>query len=524
VAGIAAGANGPGGVNGMAPGAGIVAINAFTRFDSSVECGSAPVPCALAYTSDQVLALQRVAALAGAGNAGKIASVNMSLGGGQYSDQATCDANNASRKTAIDNLRSLGVAVVVASGNNGFASSLNAPGCISSAVSVGAITDALAFSSFTNNAPFLSLLAPGSDVVSSVPGNTYTSFNGTSMATPHVAGAWALLKQAAPTATVDQVLNALKNTGTRLADQRGSGTPHVLINVDAARRMLITPAGAAPGQPTNVNAVASGSTLSVSWGAPTSGGAPTGYTLVARTALNGPVAVALPVGNVLSFSTAAPNGTFFLSLVATNASGTSLESQVTTVTLPGSLALPGTPSGLAVSVVGSTATFSWTAPSSGGPVADYVLIAGYTPGFAVPAVSLALPAAPTSAAIPGVPPGVYYARVYARNAVGNGAFSSNEVTVNVAAPSAPGAPILNAPSVVAGTVSLSWSAGAGDAPTSYTLFASVVPGGAPVATVPLTGNAVAFGGVPAGTYYLRMTASNSVGTSGLSNQVTLTVP
>ena len=181
-----------------------------------------------------------------------------------------------------------------------------------------------------------------------------------------------------------------------------------------------------------MNAVASGSTLSVSWGAPTSGGAPTGYTLVARTALNGPVVVALPVGNVLSFSTAAPNGTFFLSLAATNASGTSLESLVTTVTLPGSLALPGTPSGLAVSVVGSTATFSWTAPSSGGPVADYVLIAGFTPGFAVPAVSLALPAAPTSVAIPGVPPGVYYARVYARNAAGNGTFSSNEVTVNVA--------------------------------------------------------------------------------------------
>ena len=45
-----------------------------------------------------------------------------------------------------------------------------------------------------------------------------------------------------------------------------------------------------------------------------------------------------------------------------------------------------------------------------------------------------------------------------------------------------------------------------------------------VATVPLGGTSVSFGGVPPGTYFLRMTATNAVGTSPLSNQVTLVVP
>jgi hypothetical protein len=59
---------------------------------------------------------------------------------------------------------------------------------------------------------------------------------------------------------------------------------------------------------------------------------------------------------------------------------------------------------------------------------------------------------------------------------------------------------------------------------SYTLTASVTPGGAAIATVPLTGTTVAFAGVPSGTYYLHLTASNAAGTSAPSNQVTLVVP
>jgi subtilisin family serine protease len=196
VAGIAAGANGPGGGTGVGQGASLMAMQVFTRFDDSTSCGSAPTPCARSYVSDQVLALNRVAALAGAGQ--QIAAANVSLGGGQFTSQATCDSSNTSngRKAAIDNLRSLGVAVVAASGNNGFRTSTSAPACISSAVSIGSIDDNGAVSSFSNNAPFLTLYAPGGSIVSSVPGNAFESKQGTSMAAPHVAGAWAILRQA----------------------------------------------------------------------------------------------------------------------------------------------------------------------------------------------------------------------------------------------------------------------------------------------------------------------------------------
>ena len=523
VAGIAVGANAPGGANGVAPGAQLVSIQAFTRFDDSTNCQGAP-PCALSYSSDQVRGLQRVAALAGAGNSGQIAAVNMSLGGGQYFDQGLCDNANITngRKAAIDNLRSLGVAVVIASGNNGFTSSMSSPGCISTAVSVGSTskTAPITVSSFSNNAAWLSLLAPGGSILSSVTGSTYQSLSGTSMAAPHVAGAWAVLKQAAPSATVTQVLQALQNTGTVVNDTRAAGaTAHRFINVNAAR-LALAGGGALPGTPGTFAASASGNTVLMSWGA--ASGA-TGYTVVARTVPGAAPAVTLPVGNVTSFSVAAPNGVYYLSVVGTNGSGAGPESNVVPVTVPATVPVPGTPTGLSVSVVGTTANFAWSAPSSGGPVAEYVLIAGYTPGFTVPAVSMPLPAAPTSTSVPGVPPGTYYVRVYARNAGGNSVNSSNEVTVNVAGPSAPGAPVLNTPSVAGGIVSLSWAPGGGGVPTSYTLYASLTPGGAPIASLALSGTSAAFP-APSGTYYLRMTASNAVGTSGLSNQVTLVVP
>jgi hypothetical protein len=74
------------------------------------------------------------------------------------------------------------------------------------------------------------------------------------------------------------------------------------------------------------------------------------------------------------------------------------------------------------------------------------------------------------------------------------------------------------------TVSLSWSAGAGPAPTSFLLTASLTPGGAPVASVPVTGSGIAIPGVAPGTYYLRLVAVNAAGTSPPSNEVVLVVP
>ena len=95
---------------------------------------------------------------------------------------------------------------------------------------------------YSNIASFISLLAPGSLISSSTPGtDTFQNWHGTSMATPHVAGAWAVMKQANPSATVAAVLAALRNTGTLVDDQRSSGTVTGMrrINVDLAVQSLL---------------------------------------------------------------------------------------------------------------------------------------------------------------------------------------------------------------------------------------------------------------------------------------------
>lgn len=189
---------------GVAPDARIIAIQVFSRFKPAF-CGGTK-DCVLSFTSDQIKALERVYALR---NQYNIAAVNMSLGGGQHFSNCNGDA----RKPAIDLLRSVNIATVIATGNNGYSASMGAPACISTAISVGSTTKTDSISSFSNRASFMTLFAPGSDITSTVPGNKFASFNGTSMATPHVAGAFALYRQALPLATVDQVVTALTSHG-----------------------------------------------------------------------------------------------------------------------------------------------------------------------------------------------------------------------------------------------------------------------------------------------------------------------
>ncbi len=152
VSGIAAGQSAS--FSGVARDADLIAVQVFSRFDSVVYCGAGNTPCILSWTSDQIAALEWVYDQS---SSVTIASINMSLGGGQ--SFSNCDGD--SRKLAIDNLASVGIATVIASGNNGFTDSLSYPACISSAVSVGSTNKSDVISSFSNVASFLSLLAPG---------------------------------------------------------------------------------------------------------------------------------------------------------------------------------------------------------------------------------------------------------------------------------------------------------------------------------------------------------------------------
>ena len=235
VSGIAAGQGSS--FSGVARDADLIAVQVFSRFDSVAFCGAGNTPCILSWTSDQIAGLEWVYDQS---SSITIASVNMSLGGGQaYSN---CDGD--SRKLAIDNLASVGIATVIASGNNGFRDSLSYPACISSAVSVGSTDKSDVISSFSNVASFLSLVAPGSSINSSIPGDLYAFFSGTSMAAPHTAGAWAVLKSKNPAASVSDVLAAFTSTGVLIDDTRTSGVEVDLprIQVDLAVAALADPA------------------------------------------------------------------------------------------------------------------------------------------------------------------------------------------------------------------------------------------------------------------------------------------
>ena len=226
VAGIAAG-SGPS-FSGVAKGASLIAVQVFSRFTGSSCSGTGEDPCALAFTSDMVAGLERVYALRGVFS---VASVNVSLGGGSFGDQAACDAADPATKAAIDNLRSAGIATIAAAGNEGNPTALNSPACISSAVSVGATSKADVVVAFSNSATYLSLLAPGLSINSSVPGGGFAVFSGTSMAAPHVAGSWALARQSNPAASVTEVLDAMQLTGVPITDSR-NGLTKPRIRVD----------------------------------------------------------------------------------------------------------------------------------------------------------------------------------------------------------------------------------------------------------------------------------------------------
>ncbi|VUD65049.1 Subtilisin E [Thalassocella blandensis] len=222
VAGIAAGSGHA--FSGVVPNADIVAVQVFTYFPSSSRLG--------AFMSDQVAALEWLLNDAVTPN---IAAINMSLGGGQHS--VYCD--DYPQAAVINQLREKGIATVIASGNDGFNGAVNAPGCISSALTVGSTVkfDNI-ISSFSNSAELVDMLAPGSSIYSSLPGNLYGWMSGTSMAAPHVTGAVAMLKSAVPAASIDAIEQALKTSGTPILDL-AANVSMPRINVLSAYEQLL---------------------------------------------------------------------------------------------------------------------------------------------------------------------------------------------------------------------------------------------------------------------------------------------
>lgn len=218
VAGIAAGYQASGSPpNGVAPSAEIFSSQIFTKVVG-------PPVDLTAFDSDLLASLNDLLTRVNNNDfaAKPLVAINMSLGDSEalFTGDCDSDARTIPFKSVIDALRAKNVATVIASGNDGETDRTSFPGCISTAVTVSSTTKSDGVSGFSNVSTIVDLFAPGSSITSSVPDST-TSFavlSGTSMATPHVTGAWSAIRSVCPATTVSQIEASLKSTGRPIVD------------------------------------------------------------------------------------------------------------------------------------------------------------------------------------------------------------------------------------------------------------------------------------------------------------------
>lgn len=150
------------------------------------------------------------------------AVANMSLSGGKSA------ALDEAVKNSIDD----GVVYVVAAGNDNSDACQYSPARVASALTVGATAYTDPRASYSNYGKCLDMFAPGSDITSAwnTDAQATNTISGTSMAAPHVAGVAALYLQTNPSASVEQVDEALKaNATVDVVSSAGKDSPNRLL-------------------------------------------------------------------------------------------------------------------------------------------------------------------------------------------------------------------------------------------------------------------------------------------------------
>lgn len=261
---------------------------------------------------------------------------NMSLGGG-----ISTALDDAVRRCVTD-----GIVMAVAAGNSNLDASTASPARVQQAITVGSTTSADAKSSFSNFGSIVDIHAPGSLITSAwfTSSTALNTISGTSMATPHVAGAAALYLEYAPGSTPAQVETALKQFS---AVGRITGLPAGTVNNLLQINFGTVPTLPAPSVPvlsSPANAATNQSVApTLSWAAAT---AATSYNLEYSTSST----FAANVNSITGITTTsraisglANSTTYYWRVSATNATGTSAWSAARSFTTTAPLAVPAAP-------------------------------------------------------------------------------------------------------------------------------------------------------------------------------------
>ena len=237
-------------------------------------------------------------------------AANMSLGGGLSS----------ALNQAVSNSVAAGVAYAVAAGNDGLDACNYSPASTASATTVGATDINDGFASFSNRGACVDINAPGVNITSSwIGSNTATNtISGTSMATPHVAGAMALYLQANPAATPSQVDAALKSNASTTSVPSGTTNKFLYSGFISAAPVTTPPVA-------NFTSSCSGLTCSFD-GSSSTALASASYSWTYGDATSG--------SGVTSSHSYAAAGTYSVTLTVTDANGTSSKTSNVTVSVP----------------------------------------------------------------------------------------------------------------------------------------------------------------------------------------------